>query len=97
MDDIVEFISESEARRRANFGKLVKRAPKLFETAITAQFNPDYGSEKLAEDNEEANPNYRNFAIRFNDIKDGYRDLFDFFNLSHDDYREWSGLAREME
>lgn len=97
LDDIVEFISESEARSRLRFGKMVKSVPSIFELGLDSQYNPKYTDEEtLDTDVNIYESNYRNFLVSFHDVKSGFEDLMKIFDLKKEDYNAWAGLADEL-
>lgn len=97
IDDMVEFISENEVRRRLHFGRLVKNSPKLIETAMDGQYAPSYLDEDATISTPEGvQHNIRSFALNFDDKRKGYDFLFGFLGLDEDDYRASQGLADEL-
>lgn len=97
LDDMIEFISENEVRRRFSFGRLIKDSPKLIEAATDGQYEPAYLDEDAKYNMPDGTQfNIRNFTMQFDNKNSGYDLLFRMLELSEEDFKKSRGLADEL-
>lgn len=93
IDDIIEYVPESELLRRKQFGNMVKSVPELFEATITSRYNPAYGKDLDGEEEISIEQTVRSMTLTFQGLEHGYSQLFEYLDIEESDYEAWSGVA----